>query len=190
MENNTTNITNINIFGAPGVGKSTVASGLFYQMKIKGYKVEFITEYAKELTYDKAYIKLKDQLLVFANQFHRYYKLQNIGLDYLIHESPFVMGLSYFNPDDIIPEKEFKELVLSMFNKTNNINIYLERNDENEYQEFGRNQNLEESKKLENIILNLLDSNNIPYIRIKSGKKTHKKILKIIEQKAENEKNR
>ncbi len=176
----TPKLTNINIFGAPGVGKSTISAGLFYHMKIRGYKVEFITEYAKELTYDKSYIKLKDQLLVFANQFHRYYKLQNIGLDYLIHESPFVMGLSYINPDDIIPEEEFKTLVLSLFNRTDNINIYIERNEKNGYQEFGRNQNLEESKKLEKAILNILDSNNIPYIKLKSSKKTHKKILKII----------
>ena len=184
---------NINIFGAPGVGKSTISAGLFYHMKIRGYKVEFITEYAKELTYDKSYIKLKDQLLVFANQFHRYYKLQNISLDYLIHESPFIMGLSYFNPDDIIPEKEFKDLVISLFNNTKNLNIYIERNEDNEYQEFGRNQTLEESKKLENTILDILDSNDIKYIKLKSGKKTHKKILKIIknlEEKDTNENNR
>lgn len=58
----------------------------------------------------------------------------------------------------------------------------IERNEKNGYQEFGRNQNLEESKKLEQTILNILDSNNIPYIKLKSSKKTHKKIFKIIKK--------
>lgn len=53
-------IININIFGGPGVGKSTISSGLFYQMKTRGYKVEFISEYAKDLTYGKDFVKLKD----------------------------------------------------------------------------------------------------------------------------------
>ena len=43
----------INIFGGPGVGKSTVAADLFVIMKKEGYSVELVTEYAKELTYEK-----------------------------------------------------------------------------------------------------------------------------------------
>ena len=171
---------NICIYGGPGVGKSTISSGLFYQMKTKGYKVEFITEYAKDLTYGKDFVKLKDQLLVFANQFHKYYKLQNLGLDFLIHESPILLSLVYYSNDNIIPEEEFKKLVLSIYNNTENINIFLDRNLENEYQEFGRNQDLMTAKQIDEMILSVLNENNIPYIRIKSGKKTHKEILKIL----------
>ena len=32
-------VTVINFYGGPGSGKSTAAAGLFYQMKIQGYKV-------------------------------------------------------------------------------------------------------------------------------------------------------
>ena len=162
------------------MGKSTISSGLFYQMKTRGYKVEFISEYAKDLTYGKDFVKLKDQLLVFANQFHKYYKLQNQNIDYLIHESPILLSLVYYGNDNILPEQEFKNLVLSTYKNTNNINIFLERNNENEYQEFGRNQDLDAAKEIDEKILKILDENNISYVKIKSGKKTHKEILKYI----------
>lgn len=149
-------------------------------MKTRGYKVEFISEYAKDLTYGKDFVKLKDQLLVFANQFHRYYKLQSENLDYLIHESPILLSLVYYNTDNILPEKEFKDLVLSIYKNTKNINIFLERNSDNEYQEFGRNQDLSGAKKIDDKILKILEENNIPFIKILSGKKTHKEILKHI----------
>ena len=35
----------INLFGGPGAGKSTIASGLFYHMKIAGYNVEMTGEW-------------------------------------------------------------------------------------------------------------------------------------------------
>ncbi len=149
-------------------------------MKTKGYKVEFISEYAKDLTYGKDFIKLKDQLLVFANQFHRYYKLQEHGLDYLIHESPILLSLVYYKEDGILPEKEFKDLVLSIYNNTNNINIFLERNPQNEYQEFGRNQDLKSAMDIDTAILKVLDENKIAYTKILSCKKSHKAVLKHI----------
>lgn len=173
---------NINIFAAPGVGKSTVSAGLFYEMKKQGYKVEFVSEYAKDLTYGKDFTKLKDQLFVFANQFHKYFRLIDHDIDYLIHESPSLMGLCYFTETDLLKEKEFKNLVLSIFRNTKTINIFLERNDENQYQSFGRNQTLEEAKLLDFKILKLLIDNDIQFQRIKSDGNSVKKILEIIKK--------
>lgn len=172
---------NIQLFSGPGVGKSTISSGIFYNMKISGYNVEFIAEYAKGLTYSKDYTKLKDQLIVLANQYHKYYRTKNSNIDYLIHESPFLMSLAYFTEDEVIKEEFFKPLVINMYNNLNNLNIFLERNLDNGYQEFGRNQTLEEAIEIDNKILKLLDDNNIPYIKIKSDENAVKNILKIID---------
>ena len=171
---------NIQIFGSPGVGKSTISSGLFYNMKVQGYKVEFISEYAKGLTYSQDYTKLKDQLMVLANQYHKFYRTKNSEIDYLIHESPFLLGLVYFQEDDIIKEQYFKPLIVNMYKNMNSTNIFLERNIELGYQEFGRNQKLEEAIELDNKILKILDDNEIPYIKLKSSDKTIEEILEII----------
>ena len=171
---------NIQIFSGPGAGKSTIASGVFYNMKLTGYNVEFIAEYAKGLTYSKDYTKLKDQLMVLANQYHKIYRTKNSNIDYLIHESPFLMSLAYFNEDEIIKERYFKPLVLNMYNNMNNLNIFLERNIDNKYQEFGRNQTFEEAIEIDNKILKLLDDNNINYIKVKSDENAVNKILELI----------
>ena len=58
----------INLVGGPGSGKSTTAAGLFFLMKIRGLRCELVTEYAKELSYDKNWSDLKRQLHVLAEQ--------------------------------------------------------------------------------------------------------------------------
>ena len=171
---------NINIFAGPGTGKSTIGPGLFNKMKKAGYKVEFVSEYAKDLTYGKEFIRLKDQLFVYANQVHRYMRLLDHGIDFLIHESPSLMSLVYFQETDIIPEKEFKDLVLSMFKNTRTLNIFLERNPKYQYQSFGRNQTLEEAIELDKKILDLLIENDIKFVKMLSDDNTEENILKLI----------
>ena len=61
----------INLWGEPGAGKSTVAAGLFNLMKLMGEKVELVTEYAKDLTYEKNHVSLQNQLLILATQDNR-----------------------------------------------------------------------------------------------------------------------
>lgn len=43
----------INFFGGPGCGKSTMASRLFSELKSKGVKCEYVTEYAKDVRMPK-----------------------------------------------------------------------------------------------------------------------------------------
>jgi len=42
----------INIFGGPGAGKSTTAALLFAEMKSGGFKVELVTEVAKDFVWE------------------------------------------------------------------------------------------------------------------------------------------
>lgn len=44
--------TYVNIFGGPGVGKSTTAADLFVAMKKAGYNVELVTEVAKDFVWE------------------------------------------------------------------------------------------------------------------------------------------
>ena len=156
---------NINLFAGPSSGKSTLASGLFYKLKKGGYKIEYIPEYAKELTYGKDFTKLSDQLLVLGEQHHRTFRLQDT-VDLLIHDSPFLMGLVYLQDDKHLPKKEYTKLILKMFSTYENLNIFIER-DDSTYQEYGRTQSLLECKQKDNEILELLSENSIEYTKIK-----------------------
>ena len=150
-------------------------------MKAKDYDVEVIHEYAKDLTYGEEFIRLTDQLHLLGEQHHRLHRLKD-KVDYTIHDSPFLMGICYLNKDDIFPIKEFKQLTIALYNSYDNINIFLERAEDLTYQAYGRNQTLSEAIKKDNEIKQLMQDNNIPYITVKMGEKSVKKIMKIIKQ--------
>lgn len=65
----------INLYGGPGTGKSTTRSGLFCLMKRAGLKVEEVTEYAKDLTYEESWALLKNQQHVTGEQDRRQRRL-------------------------------------------------------------------------------------------------------------------
>lgn len=170
---------NINLYGGPGTGKSTIAAGLFYRMKMKGKKVEYIQEYAKDLTYGKDLVKLSDQLLLLGEQHHRMFRVKG-SVNYVIHDSPFIIGMAYAS-DELIPLKEYEALILQLYHRYTHINIFLERDiTEHKYQEYGRSQTLDQAIEKDRLIKKWLSNNKIPYFSVKMGKSAVKEIYKII----------
>lgn len=148
----------INLFGAPGAGKSTIAAGLFNQMKIDGYNVEYVTEFAKDLVYEDNMSVLNNQLYVTATQDHRMRRL--IGkVDYVITDSPLLLGIVHAK--GIFKIIEFENLIVKIFNSYNNINFYIERY--HKYSESGRLESESESNKLNLKTIETLKVNNIDY---------------------------
>jgi len=166
----------INIFGAPGSGKSTMRSRLFYELKKQQLKVEEVVEYAKELTYGEDGIKLADQILMFGKQRHPHFVLDK-KVDYVITDSPFIMGFTYV--DDTVDYKdELKALMLKVHNSYDTLNIFINRN--HKYQEFGRNQTEQESDEKAIEIKQLLKDCNIQYYEFMSGEETIENTLALI----------
>jgi nicotinamide riboside kinase len=144
----------INLFGGPGVGKSTLATRLFSEMKIQGYNVEYVSEYAKEMTYMESFNVLNDQLKVLAEQHHKQWILKD-KVDYCIIDGPFLLSTIYYNEKYGIPKQEFYDFVVSLYNSYNNMNMLLLRG-EYGYQTIGRNETFEESKEIDNRIKQML----------------------------------
>jgi hypothetical protein len=122
----------INLFGGPGTGKSTTAAGIFNRMKVQGYNVELVTEYAKDMTWEGRDNVLADQLYILAKQHRRLERLQG-KVDWAVVDSPFILGLIYA-PENYF--KHFEPLVMEMWDSYENINFMLERSFE--YQPIGR----------------------------------------------------
>ena len=157
----------INLFGGPNSGKSVLASDLFSYMKKKDYNVELITEYAKDLTWEKRHnILMEDQLYIFAKQHRKLLRLKDT-VEYAICDSPLILSGVYYNSDyNIYDKTKFMDLILETYHKYPNINFYLKRDLDFKYFHEGRNQTLEESQNLDNMILYFLKNNGITYNNI------------------------
>ncbi len=165
----------INLFGGPGSGKSTVAAGLFYEMKMKHLNVELITEYAKDLIYSETLNVLKkNQRYIFAEQNRRHHILEG-KVDWAITDSPLLLSLFYGkNPNDF-SEKAFLDLVSDTFRCYDNVNFFLER--PNRFTEIGRDHNLIQSIEIDSALLKILKDEYVEFTRIPTDKHAVGKIL-------------
>lgn len=173
----------INLFGASGSGKSTTALGLTYMLRLKGYKAEYVSEYAKDLVAEESVHKLKHQLYVFAKQLKKVDVLLNKELDYIVTDSPTL--LSYFYGEKFQVNLDgFKELVLSSFKSTPQINIFLKRT--LPFDETLRLQTAEESDQDSSDLLKILNDCEISFITLNSDGDTVNNILNHLENVNEN----
>lgn len=174
------NLININLFSGPGVGKSTTAAGLFHKMKTNNMKVEYVQEYAKDLTYGKDFVKLSDQLLLLGKQHHRMFRLKD-QVDYAIHDSSFIIGMVYAD-EKLIPLEEFENLLIALYHRYEHINILLKRNKDIEYQEYGRNQSLDQAIQKDEEIKDWLVQKGIPFYEVEAGPNCVNEIFEIIKK--------
>ena len=175
----------INLFGGPGIGKSTQAAGLYYEMKKLNMNVEMPYEFPKLLAWDKSYEMVKDQLYVLANQ-HRNIARLHGQVDYIVVDSPIMLSLVYKNRYSThydYPSSfygfTFDEFVVDLHKQYNSINIVLER-DDSMFQPDGRFQGLEESKEIDDDITTILKQYDIDYYPIKVNEKSIDTILSLL----------
>lgn len=167
------------IWGAPGTGKSTIAAGVFHEMKKRDYDVELVLEYAKSLVFSKDYFRMKNQLYILAKQSHPWFKLDS-QVQYTVNDSPFLMGLIYAQDSKHLPLKEFIDLTVKMYKGYDTINIFLLRNFENRYTEHGRNQTESEALNIQNDIAKLLLFHDIPHVKIMSSETSVQEIINLL----------
>jgi len=72
----------INLWGGPGAGKTTTAAGLFNALRHDWHlNLELVTEFATDLCFEQARENLKNQVYLLGNQYHRLWRLQQIGVE-------------------------------------------------------------------------------------------------------------
>ena len=169
----------LNILGGPGIGKSTVAAGVFYKLKVKGVNVEYIPEYAKDLYWTEDN-KIKNQLYVTVKQYMRQMIPVAGKVDIAVTDTSILMGTIYkgFGCTSL-----FEPYIVEIFNEFNSYNILLERNlDLVAYDESGRYQDLTKALEADADIKNVLDRNSIIYHTVKmEGESTVDRIVDMVQ---------
>lgn len=163
----------INFYGGPSAGKSTMAAQLFGHMKALRLNVEYVPEFAKQLTWRKANC-LDDQLYVLGVQNHELYTLKD-QVDYIITDSPLLMALHYVSigfskfkgDDEKLLRNVFEEMVLAIYCQYDNVNFYVERGNR-KFVQAGRNQDEVTAKQYDDDIHKVLVDNWVKFKRVKS----------------------
>lgn len=163
----------VNLFGSPGVGKSTGAAYIFSKLKMEGVNVELVTEFAKDIVWDEAERPLQSQEYVFGNQSYRINRLRD-KVDVVITDSPVLLSCLYgHNETDA-----FKQAVYEKFNQHTNMN-YLIKQPKN-YSNIGRIHTKEESDELNKQLLSLLSQYNIPFFALSGIQKNYDAIVEEV----------
>ena len=153
----------INIYGAVGSGKSTVASGVFWKLKMLQYSVNLVTEFSKELAYDHS-IAVSDIPYVIGNQWHHIQ--QSYRCDIVINDSPLPQWTVFHSYMD----KECKDFIFYLNQKHSSINYLLERDFPIYHQSNRRVDELDKKMQEYHVKLKeMLYSNNIEYKILKSN---------------------
>lgn len=172
----------VNLFGGPGVSKSTNAALVFGQLKQFGINAEIAHEYAKDLVWEERQQALGFTPYVHAKQLYRIQRL--IGkVDVVITDSPILMNIVYAQGKY---GQNFVEFVIDMHHTMNTLNIFLQRNpNAHPYSEIGRNQTEEEARDLDREIFSLVswEAGGHTIVPVREGMWTAQKICQLIYEK-------
>ncbi len=153
----------LNLFGAPGSGKSTFGDLLFGFLKLNGVTCEKFDEFAKAYAWEGNLTALSDQPFLLGNHFHSFFRLDG-KVNLIITDSPLPLSIYYNRVSKTTFSKCFDELVLEAYNRFDNINYYMVRNFP--YEQEGRYQTEAESVMVDKDLRKILKEYNIGYREI------------------------
>lgn len=146
----------VNMFGAPGAGKSTGAAYIFSKLKMAGVNAELVTEFAKDKVWEGSKAVFDNQAYIFGKQYFRISRLQG-KVDVVITDSPILLS-SFYAHDDVLGD-EFDKLCTKVFGSYNSMNVFIDR--VKPYNPSGRFQNEAESDELARVMQDFLEEHNV-----------------------------
>lgn len=172
-------------YGGPGAGKSVAAMRVAAELKCRGYEAEYVSEYAKDLTWEKRGMALACQPYVCAKQMWALDRLRG-QVDVIITDSSPLLGLIYGR--DLT--HAFSEWIADDWKRRRTLNIALRRGEG--YSPAGRNQDEMEARQLDLHVVDMLDAYCPQWVSLDSRRpgfvdRTCRVIERALDKKAEKE---
>jgi hypothetical protein len=166
----------VNIFGAPGDGKSTTAALIFGALKHRSVKAELVTEAAKDWVWADAGSPLGWQPLLFGEQSWRVERLAG-KVDVVVTDSP-VLLCSLFAPPLVHPA--FHDLVLWAHRRHPSVNLRVRRPPWRGFEKVGRKHTEKQSDALGENLDRLLSGSGVVPVEMASDAMAVPKALRHI----------
>lgn len=159
-------IRRINIWGASGYGKSTLAMDYVVQLKKAGIKVEYVNERAKDWLFEgKPQPTPFDQLYLGGSQLYSEVRALN-HTPLIITDSPVHLASIYasFYGGDIKIASILTQMATKLDEEYPSLNILLGKPDFAYSQGGERWQDEQNASVVQDLIIGYLSENNIPYM--------------------------
>lgn len=145
----------VNLYGGPGSGKSTTATGVFSLLKMHDVNCEYVSEYAKDRAWEKSLTVCYNQFYIGAKQYHRQFRLDK-KVDVMITDSPMLQQLVY--TDDPF----FKVFCINM-NDRFKPSLHYFMNRTKKFNPKGRKHSLKQSLSIDRKIKRVLTEQKLKY---------------------------
>jgi len=165
----------VNLFGAPGSGKSTGAAYIFSQLKMLGVDAELVIEFAKDKVWENNTEVLNNQTYVFGKQHFRISRCAD-KVDVIVTDSPLLLSAIY-NHSELLGE-EFNDLVAKIFKSYTSVNYFISRS--KPYNPNGRLQTEKESDGIADEIKTLLGRYDVKYTEVSGNTVGYDKIVEDV----------
>ncbi len=122
-------ISRVNLFGGPGVGKSTLAARLYACLKQGGIEAELVREDAKQWSY--GIINPWDCVGVFGRQLDAEQRLLQLGIKPIITDSPLGLNCYYSQVFHKCPaHEELRSICMRFDERYPTLNFFVHRSTE------------------------------------------------------------
>ncbi len=153
----------INLIGGPSSKKSLVSADIILQLHLQNKTVEHLADYAKYLFWQRDYETLRNQYYIAQKQ-HKVLRAIDGEVQFIIVEGSLPQ-LFYYNrnyKENICDMNKTEIQIKQWYGEFDNINVFVER-DDSPYVQAGRNQSEAEAKEIDQVMMNILRKNNIPF---------------------------
>lgn len=159
------------LYGGPGTGKSTTAAQVFAILKTAGVSVEFVHEFAKDLTWERRHVALGHQPYIAGEQMLRYDRLRG-QCDVIVTDTSTLLGSIYGSEANGVTPA-FVDWLVDDYSRRRTLNFFLRRDPGRPYNPSGRRQSEESAKAADRTIQVMLDAWAVPYHEIQLGPDSH-----------------
>lgn len=158
--------TVINLYGGPGIGKSTSAASIFASLKRRGLTAELVSEYVKKWAWAGRQVRAYDQVYLLGKQSQAEASLYG-KVSFVITDSPILQNLLYsrrFCPPKLaagIEQTAMALLELAESEGHKHVHVLLQRS--KPYSQAGRYQSESEARELDPETRRLLEGLGLPW---------------------------
>lgn len=135
----------VNLFGAPGSGKSTGAAYIFAKLKMAEINAELVTEFAKDKVYERSAEPFNNQLYIMGQQSFRLSRLVS-SVDVAVTDSPMLLSCFYNKVGTEEEQQHFNSVAQNKHKEYVNFNYFIAR--KKKYSQVGRFQNEAEANEI------------------------------------------